>query len=129
MSMLMSLTEAGTQLITDPTVISASSSGGILDWVDNKASQATNTIRGVTVLLAILFVVVAAVMSRMSMARVLIAGIAAGLFIWIVFNVTSIQDRVDSEINASGAVTGSTVSGPVAGPAGGPLVDITDQRS
>lgn len=129
MSMLMNLAEASTQLFSDPTMISASGTGGILDWVDNKTSQATVTIRTFSVLLAIIFVIVAAVMSRMSMARVLIAGITAGLFVWIVFNVTSLRDRVDNEINASGAVASSTVSGAVAGADGGPLADVTGHRS
>lgn len=112
MSMLMSVTDASTQLFATDSVILA---GGILDWVDAKSTQATTTIRGVSILLAIIFVVVAAVVSRMAMARVLIAGIAAGLFIWIVFNVTSIQERVGNEIGVGGVSTTVTTAAPTAG--------------
>lgn len=119
MSMLMSLTEASSSLLTDPVMTSVASGDGILDWVNTKSSQATTTVRTVAALLAIIFVIVAAVVSRMAMARVLIAGIAAGLFVWIVFNVTDIKDRVDSEINASAAVTVVVA---------GPLADVNDQQ-
>lgn len=116
MSTLMSFTDASTQLLltADPVVL-ASSAGGILDWVDTKSTQATTTVRGVSILLAIIFVVVAAVVSRMAMARILIAGIAAGLFIWIVFNVTSIQDRVGNEIDAGAVTTTLAVSSSAGG--------------
>lgn len=116
MSTLMSLTDASTQLLVtaDPALLTPSA-GGILDWVDTKSTQATTTVRGVSILLAIIFVVVAAVVSRMAMARVIIAGIAAGLFIWIVFNVTSIQDRVGNELEASAVTTTLAVSSSAGG--------------
>jgi len=51
-------------------------------------------------------VIYQAIVSRGAMARVIIAGIAAGIFIWIVFNVTDLQTRVNNEVNAIQAPAG-----------------------
>jgi len=84
----------------------AGSGDGILDWLTAKNGQTQGVLRGVAVTLGILFVIWQAVASRGAMARVIIAIVASGVFIWGVWNVTSIKDRVDNEVKASGpAVT------------------------
>ena len=35
---------------------------------------------------------------------ILISGLAAGVFVWIVWNVTTLRDRVDNEVSAPPAV-------------------------
>ena len=84
------------------TVPMAGSGGGILDWLTAKNSQTQSVLRGLAVTLGIVFVIWQAVSSRGAMARVIIAIVAAGVFIWGVWNVTDIKDRVGNEVNASG---------------------------
>ena len=82
---------------TAPTPIAAD---GILDWIDAKNTQAISMLRAVAVTLGILFVIWQALASRGAMARVIVAGLAAGVFVWVVFNVTALRDRVDDEVNS-----------------------------
>ena len=86
-------------------VISAHQSGvvmaagdGILDWVSSKNTQTQTVLRGVAVTLGIIFVIIQAVASRGAMARIIISLIAAGIFIWGVWSVTDIKDRVGNEM-------------------------------
>jgi hypothetical protein len=77
----------------------------ILGLADEKIAQIKNTIRGGSVLLGMIFVGYHAYVSKLAMARMFIAGLAAGVFIWIVFNITDIQGRVGNEIDSAPAVT------------------------
>ena len=74
---------------------------GILNWIGDKNAETLTMLRAVAVTLAIVFVIWQALASRGAMARVIMAGLAAGVFVWIVFNVTDLRDRVDQEVNAS----------------------------
>lgn len=74
---------------------------GILDWVDSKNTAVQTTLRGLAITLAIVFVVWQAVSSRGALARIAISALVAGLFVWIVFNVTALKSRVDNEVNGS----------------------------
>jgi hypothetical protein len=75
---------------------------GILDLLTSKNSAVQTFLRALTVTLGIIFVIYQAVVSRGALARILISALAAALFIWIVFNVTALQTRVDNEVNADG---------------------------
>ena len=77
---------------------------GILDWLTAKNSQTQTLLRAMAVTLGIIFVIWQAVSSRGAMARVIIAIVAAGIFVWGVWNVTDIKDRVENEVNALGPV-------------------------
>ena len=100
MSTLVTLThEVSIQAAAFPA---AGSGDGLLDWLTAKNGQTQTVLRGLAVTLGIIFVIWAAVASRGAMARIIIAIVAAGVFIWGVFNVTSIKDRVGNEVNASG---------------------------
>lgn len=72
---------------------------GILDWVTAKNTQTQAVLRAVAVTLGIIFVIMQAVASRGAMARIIISLIAAGLFIWGVWSVTDIKDRVGNEMS------------------------------
>lgn len=74
--------------------------GGIIDWLTGKNAAVQTLGRGFSITAGIIFVIYQALISRGAMARVIIAGIAAGIFIWIVFNVTDLKDRVGNEVNA-----------------------------
>lgn len=122
MSTLISLTEVSTQLLTTDPGVLASSTGGILDWVDDKSAQATNTIRNVVIVVALLMIAITAVVTKMAFAKLIATGLAAGFFIWLVFNIDWVQNLVGNEIGAGEVVTTSTLAAPPAHDAGTPLV-------
>lgn len=80
-------------------------STGLLDLLTSKNAAVQAFLRGLAVTLGIIFVIYQAVVSRGALARIIISALAAGLFVWIVFNVTALQTRVDNEINAGGPPT------------------------
>lgn len=71
---------------------------GVLDWITLKNTQTQTVVRAVAVTIAIIFVVVQAITSRFAMARIIVTGLAAGLFVWIVWNVTTISNTVGEEM-------------------------------
>lgn len=82
---------------------------GILDWAGDKAAELGDLFRAFSVVAGIGFVIWRAIIARGAMAAVVIAGLAAAVFIFIVWNVTDLQDRVDEEVN------GAPPSAPTAG--------------
>lgn len=76
---------------------------GILDWLTSKNTQTQTVLRGIAVTLGIIFVILQAVASRGAMARIIISLIAAGIFIWGVWSVTDIKDRVGNEMDSTAA--------------------------
>lgn len=103
----------GLASVSHHVVAAGGDSEGLLDWVDVKSEEAKNVARTVAVLLAIVFFIWNVLASKGALARMIMAGLAAGLFIWIVFNVTELRDRVDDEVNSA-----PRVSATVASPAG-----------
>lgn len=75
---------------------------GILDTANEKAAALQVTLRAVASVASIFFVIKQAVSSGGAIARIVIAGLAAGTFVWIVFNVTDLKDRVGTEVTAAG---------------------------
>lgn len=105
MSTLFNLTqEVSTQLaLVHPMAVPAAAGGtGLLDWLTNKLTDLQGVFRLLSVVGGMGFVIWQGIQSRGAMARIIIAGIAAGIFIWIVWNVTNLQARVGNEVNASG---------------------------
>lgn len=74
---------------------------GILDLLDGKITETKTVARGFASLAGLGFVIYQAIISRGAMARIIMSGLAAGIFVWIVFNVTTVQDRVDNEVNSA----------------------------
>ena len=74
---------------------------GILDWGTAKIQEVGDLFRAASVVAGIGLVLVTAIMSRGAMARIIVAGLTAALLIWIVFNVTDLESRVDNEINGA----------------------------
>lgn len=101
MSTILALTQEASTVLP----LADAQAGGILDWVDAKSAQAQTTFRGLSILLSIIFIIWQAVASKMAMARVIISGLAAGVFIWIVWNVTTLQERVGNEVNAADVIS------------------------
>ncbi|MCW2295311.1 conjugal transfer protein [Rhodococcus erythropolis] len=89
-----------TALLLDPnTHILAE---GILELVNNKGTEAQDTIRILTGAGACGGVAFTAVKSRFSLAPILLAGLVAGLLVWLVWNVTAVKDKVGSELESMG---------------------------
>jgi hypothetical protein len=76
---------------------------GLLDWLTNKLTDLQGVFRLLSVVGGMGFVIWQGISSRGAMARIIISGIAAGIFIYIVWNVTALQTRVDNEVNAARA--------------------------
>lgn len=85
---------------------------GVLDWVDDASARTLTTARGVAIAAAVIFVIVVMVSSKMAMTKIIVAGLSAGVFVWIIYNVTDLRDRVDSEVNASSMAVVRTVQLP-----------------
>ncbi len=109
MSTLLALTHEVTVHAAQAPPVGGGASGGggegILDWLTAKNSQSQALLRAVAVTIGILFVIMQAVTSRGAMARIIIALIAAGIFIWGTWSVTSIKDRIGNEVNGMAPVT------------------------
>ncbi len=89
-------------LLTLPLLIPLDG-GSLLDWAASANAKTLNLVRGISITLGVIFVIWQAVASRMAMARVIISGLAAGIFIWFVFNVTDVRDRVGRDLESSAA--------------------------
>ncbi len=115
MSTLVSLTQdASAQLLLAQAAdVTLAAGEGFLDWGTAKNTQTQALFRGVSITVAIIFVIWQAIASRMAMARIIIAGVTAGILVWVVWNVTNLKDRVDNEVNAMPAVVQTTDRGGV----------------
>jgi len=97
MSTLLSLTTA---VSAHPLVVVTAGNTGLLDWLTTKLTDLQSVFRLLSVVGGMGFVIWQGISSRGAMARIIIAGIAAGIFIWIVWNVTALQTRVGNEVGA-----------------------------
>lgn len=104
MSILMSGVQEGAHIVSALQAAAPGAGGGsgtgLIDWVTSKNAAIQSLGRGMSITFAIIFVIYQAILSRGAMARVIVAGLAAAIFVWIVWNVTSLKDRVDNEVNA-----------------------------
>lgn len=90
------------QLLHNATSVTAVlAAGGILDTANGRLVALMGVLRVLASVCSVGFVIFQAISSRGAIARIMISGLAAGVFVWIVFNVTDLSDRVDSEINAA----------------------------
>ena len=108
MSLLITWTqESITQLALGPPAAPPGGGGsaGLLDWLTAKLSELQSVFRLLSVVGGMGFVIWQAVASRGAMARIIISGLAAALFVWIVWNITGLQARVENEVNSRSATT------------------------
>lgn len=82
----------------DPGVITLADQG-ILPWINSKGAQAQDTLRTIASLVAIGFLIFTAFKTRGALSSIIVAGLVAGVFLWIVWNVTALRDRVGDEVN------------------------------
>ena len=95
------------QLLADsaPSAVTVLAGTGLLDTTTEKLQDLQGVLRLFAAVAGVGFVIFQGIASRGAMARILISGLAAGVFVWIVFNVTDLRDRVDNEVNAASATT------------------------
>jgi len=86
-----------TTLASPDTVVLAD---GLLGTINVKSEEAKETIRIVSGLVALAFLVYQAAASRMAMGRIIVSALAAGVFLWVVFNVTEVKDKVGEDLQA-----------------------------
>ena len=91
--------------------------GGLLDFVQGKNADVLTTVRDVGLTIAVFFIVFKAIEAKFSMARVVIALMAAGIFLWGLNNVDTIKGWFKNEAEASTPVQ-VVHPGPPSGSAG-----------
>ena len=80
-------------------VAATSISDGVIAWLTSFFGDLDTLIKaGATVFAAGVFVF-KVIESRFATTTILVAGIMAGLFVWVVWNITIIKDGVDKDIN------------------------------
>lgn len=81
---------------------------GLLDTANTKAAAIQVTLRALAGVGSLYFVIKHAISSGGAIARIVVAGLAAGVFMWIVFNVTDLQNRVGTEVTGALSSTSDT---------------------
>lgn len=92
-------------LIQHSAQVIAAAGDGLLNWSNGKINEAGGVMRGLSIVVGIGFVIWQAIASRGAMARIIMSGLAAGVFIWIVFNVNVLRDHVDDEVNSAPVIS------------------------
>lgn len=111
MSTFISLSHEFAQVTsTHAAMLPAAGGDGVLDWLTNKNAEAQTLLRAFAVTAGILFVIIQAVASRGAMARIIISALAAGVFVWVVWNITDLKDRVGNEVGQGSSVVHTTSS-------------------
>ncbi|MBF6333534.1 hypothetical protein [Nocardia transvalensis] len=98
----------------DPTVSTLAE--GILPWINRKGGEAQDSMRTIASLVAIGFMIYTAIKSRGAMSAILVAGLVAGIFLFLVWNVTAVRDRVGDEVNTSLPAATRPVDGDLTAP-------------
>ncbi|WP_053203698.1 hypothetical protein [Jiangella muralis] len=101
MSLITGLTATAPDLASSSITIQA----GLLDWTTDTASSLQTVLRVVAITVAILFVVYKAVNSKFAIGTIIVSALAAGVFIWIVYNVTALRDTVGEDLPGSAPVS------------------------
>lgn len=83
---------------------------GILDWITLKLGDVRTLFRTVALVGGMGFVIWQAILSKGALSRIIVSGIAAGVFVWIVFNVTSLEERIGNEMNAVPPVASASMT-------------------
>lgn len=92
------------QLLTQAAAVLPMAGDDIIGFTQDKVNAVGSLFRAGAIVIAIGFVIFQAIASRGAMARIVVSGVAAAVFVWIVFNVTDLKDRVDNEMNTAPAV-------------------------
>lgn len=81
---------------------------GLLDWASTTAVDLQPVLRTVAVTVAIVFVIYKAVQSKFSLGTIVVSALAAGIFVWLVFNVEQLTDTIGEDLPGGTSAPGST---------------------
>lgn len=93
---------------------------GLLGWIESEAAALDATVKTVGVVVAVIMFLYVSLRNGFALARMIMAGLVAGLFIVIITNVQWFSTKVGNELGAAPPVV-STVSVHV-----GPAADVSD---
>lgn len=85
----------------------------IFGTINSLAQEATTSLRVVALVIAIGFVLVTAIATRGRMVPIILSGVTAGLLIWLVFNITSVETLVGDTLTAPAAGDSGLTADPV----------------
>lgn len=88
--------------------------GDLIDIAGQQTDAVRGLLRAFSAVAGILFVIINWIKSGGALGRVIVCGIAAGAFVWIVWNVSELRDKVGSEFDAQGPVAAVVVQTPAA---------------
>ncbi|PSL06961.1 hypothetical protein CLV30_102350 [Haloactinopolyspora alba] len=71
---------------------------GILDWASATAVDLRPVLQTVAITVAVLFVIYKAVQSKFSLGTIVVSALAAGVFVWVVFNVNTLSDTIGEDL-------------------------------
>ncbi|MGL5823588.1 MAG: hypothetical protein ACRCYU_01820 [Nocardioides sp.] len=100
--------------MTEVATILPMAGDDLLGFADIKINELMDVLRNASIVVGMAFVIVQAVMSRFAMARIVISALSAGLFVWIVWSVTDLKERVDNEVNSAPAPVAPSLTMPSA---------------
>lgn len=86
--------------------------GDLIDIAGQQTDAVRGLLRAFSAVAGILFVIVNWIKSGGALGRVIVCGIAAGAFVWIVWNVSDLRDKVGSEFDAQGPAPAVVVDVP-----------------
>ncbi|GAB4590083.1 hypothetical protein [Nocardia sp. IFM 10818] len=89
--------------VLDPGVTSLAE--GVLPWFNRKGAEAQESMRIAATLVAIGFMIFTAVKSRGAMSAILVSGLVAGIFLFLVWNITAVRDKVGDEVGTAAVAT------------------------
>ena len=84
--------------INAPDTVHVVAGAGLIDTATEKITNIGTLCKLGSSVAGMGFVIYQAISSRFALARVLIAGLTAGVLVWIVFHVTNLQNKVDNEV-------------------------------
>lgn len=75
---------------------------GLIDWAEQTAVDIRPILQTVALTVAVLFVIYKAVHSKFSFGTIVVSALAAGVFVWAVFNVDSLSDTIGEDLPGDG---------------------------
>lgn len=74
---------------------------GLFKTVESLTVKGTTAIRAVAVFMALVAVLAAWTRSKFNLVSALIAGVGAGIVLWLVWNVTDVQDGLNKDLESA----------------------------
>lgn len=78
--------------------------GGIFEWINQKASAGETALQSVAVVFVLGFVFVIAAKGGFTLAKIIMAALAAMVFLVIIFNIRFFQGQMATEVTTTGGI-------------------------